>query len=644
MLSPVSPNLSAAFGLTDNSNPLFDLRRHKPSDNENPKLPSTASEKEKRLARRFQQIDGALLDVALADINDHTLESVTAVVDYLDDFVVAHAHAPLGTAVDGTSLACYVSRAGVGYVVDAGNIVYDVREPLVDSLLAARAKRRATAQPGANVPVPFASDRLDTHCTAVAWSRSLLIDGATAPLWLAVGMRSGRVALLRFVLNDQRFRLPTPVVVVDVMHPNNGDNSAVGSLLFTADSNHLLVGLANGAVVAFGVGVLSGRAGDAVKRIDVLKRSDAQNTAVTSLYEHPVSGALFAARAADVIALPALASCRSGAAPPSPVRWRAHDTALTGLSGGVAHGQQALLTSAFDGTVHFWFLAAPLKRAPTPIVLRRSGGGPVVGCTLADNTVVLYKMSGLNVRNSFAVMRETGQVESLLAPWSAERAAPPPARVDFASLPPRWGNVAPLFNEALYATALRDARAVDLADTDVRGALHAFVSAARFVRGADVVVLHGSVRAAAIRRHAREVLERCGAQLSEPTRALFEMAPTVDLRCPLCSARPLQRVPNTLDALVCANSHTWQLDVRTMALLGSVVNEQYGTCPACREPTITAPLTRDATVICTALLHMLVGVGGARVTPLCFGCRLPVLPQAPLALTTAAYSMLDVND
>jgi hypothetical protein len=623
---------------------------------------STATEKEKRLARRFQQVDGTLLQRALTDIGDAEFATLASTLDYLDDFIVAHAHAPLGTAADGSSLACYISRLGCAYVVDAGHVVHELRVPLAAALLAARAKRRATDAVGVHVPTlapSFADERADTHCTAVAWSRALLVNDKPN-VWLAVGTRSGRVSLLRFALADNRFRLPQPAVVIDLQRGAAADASAVTALLATADSKHLVVGLADGSVHAIDLA--------SAASTPLLERSAALNTAAVALYEHARFG-LFVARATDLFALPSIESCRrrradagAGAVPsppPPPLRWRAHDTALTGLSGGVAHGQAALVTSAFDGAVHFWILSAAqqqqqqqqqtLRQAPSPIVLRRSGGGAVIGCALADNTVLVYKMSGADVRASFAVLRETGLVEALLAPWSSERGAappPPPATIDW-SAPPRWGNVAPLLNGAFYDDAHRSARQVDIAGgADVRGTLHAFLAVANATRTADIGDLYRAAHDAAVRRHARDVLDRCGARLSAPARALFAFAERVELRCALCEALHMQRVPDTLDRLVCAGAgqHQWQLDVRTMALLGADLREEHAVCPACRLPTIVAPLSRDAATISDALPHLFVGHRGARATPLCVGCRLPVLPSRRMASRTGVAATFDVND
>jgi hypothetical protein len=249
------------------------------------------------------------------------------------------------------------------------------------------------------------------------------------------------------------------------------------------------------------------------------------------------------------------------------------------------------------------------------------------------------------VRASFAVLRETGLVEALLAPWSSERSTPPPAAAINWSAPPRWGNIAPLLNDAFYEPALHSARQVDVGAVDVRGSLHAFLAVANAIRTADVGALYIAVHDAAIKRYAHEVLERCGARLSAQARALFSFAERVELRCPLCNAREMERVPNTLDRLVCSErQHRWLLDVRTMALLDADLREQHAVCPACRLATIVAPVSRDADVICDALPQLFVGVGGARATPLCVGCRLPVLPRSPLALRTGICATFDVND
>jgi hypothetical protein len=176
-------------------------------------------------------------------------------------------------------------------------------------------------------------------------------------------------------------------------------------------------------------------------------------------------------------------------------------------------------------------------------------------------------------------MRETGQVEALLAPWSsgARRRRRPRASISPGALPPRWGNVAPLLNDAFYATALRDSRAPSRPRCGrcARRAARVRLGGAQRNTQAptSATCISYAVRAAAIRRHAREVLERCGARLSAAgARALQHGRDVSSLRCPLCNARAAAaRAKHTgRDSCVASRQHRWQLDVRTMALLGSV--------------------------------------------------------------------------
>jgi hypothetical protein len=270
------------------------LRAHKPSQVADVHVLSTATEKEKRLARRFQQVDGALLQRTRAELTEPEFDNLACTLDYLEDFIVAQAHAPLGTASDGSALGCYLSRLGHAYVVDADHVVHDLREPLAASVLATRAKRRATEALGVQSPTPapaFAAERADTHCTAAAWSHALrAANGVAVPLWLAVGTRSGRVSVLQLALVDHHFRLPQPAVVIDVVPGNEG--SAVTALHFAVDSQHVVVGFADGSVVAFDLAASGART-------VLLERSPAHNTAAVALYEHARCG-LFVARATDL--------------------------------------------------------------------------------------------------------------------------------------------------------------------------------------------------------------------------------------------------------------------------------------------------------------------------------------------------------
>lgn len=592
-----------------------DLRRRQPRPYVVALGGSTNDDREKRTARIFHEADGALLQRPVAELSSAAVEQLASGADPVEDFVVAHAHAPLGSAVDGSSLACFVSRYGSAYVVDAGAVVYDAREALATATIAARHKRRAVpannghAAGGDAGPVPsFLEERDEVLVTAAAWSTDLRLAGA--PLLLFVGTRSGRVAALRFERSPAGdvYRLDAPdVAPTEVTHRR----CAITALAVSSSGKQLVIGAFDGSVVAVDFGA-SGARPDA-RPSELLSASPLRGAAVLSLYEHPRLG-LFAARGNMVVSLQH-----------EQLRWRAHDTTLTGLSGGTPYGQPALVTCAHDGTVHFWPLAST-RAPPTVCVLRQSCSSPALGCVLDGNSIVVLVVCPHTTTVSFALLRDTGRLAVLAAPWSHVRGARLP-EIDFARLEPTWGNVYPLLNAALFDSALTAARA--FADIDTRGVLHAFLSLASVARP-ELAPLLIRTRRAALRAHAHQVLSACGNELSAHAQAMFSFAPAT-IKCRLCKAQATRiadaDVATAEDELqlVCAAGHANRCDARTMAPLVPATHSDSTFCPACRVTHLGASADATAALIQRKLPQLFANVGGTKATPRCVYCRLPTL-------------------
>jgi hypothetical protein len=623
----VSSDVLAVY-MTSSATPFVvaELRLHRADVHAPPPL---NEERGARLLRLCQLTDGDLLQRRIADLDAATVEQLAAQVDPSDDAVVAHAHAPCGTARDGAALACYVTRNGSALVVDAGNVVYDVRLALAVAVVAARSKRSreaagaaaaASSSSSSSSVASLLDERDQTLCVAAAWSRA--VDDKS-PLYLFVSTRSGRVAALRFGraagggAYERQALIELPGAANERGH--------VTALLVT--NTRLFMGALDGSVVAMPLTDLRAEAPTQL----LLPASPTCGDAVLAIVEHATLGE-FVARGVSVVSLAH-----------AKLRWRAHTSAITGLSGGAPYGVPALVTCSLDGSVHFWPIRST-DQAPEACTLRQAVPSPAVGCVLCGNTIALMTVCAVTVAVSFAVFRETGRIALLTAPWTAMRGALIP-RIDFA-LPPSWGYLAPLLNSSLIEAAIGAARAIDIDNVDPRGLLHAFLAIASLKRS-DLRLLRSRAQRGALRAHARQVLAQCGDELDATARALFSFAPDLEIECPVSrtpAKRAEARVLSAEDELrfTSASGHVSTFDGRTMSPL-IAIDDALGFCPICRATTATAaPPGSNAAVLLRRLPELFSGVGGTVPVPHCVYCRVPVLPHDNVTLPLQRFVTADV--
>jgi hypothetical protein len=614
----VSSDVLAVY-MTSSATPFVvaELRLHRADVHAPPPL---TEERQARLLRLWQLTEGDLLQRRIVDLDPATLEQLAAQVDPSDDAVVAHTHAPFGTARDGAALACYVTRNGSALVVDAGNVVYDVRLALAVAVVAARSKRSRDSAQAAAAAVSFLDERDQTLCVAAAWSRA--VDDKS-PLYLFVSTRSGRVAALRFGRAAGGGAYERQALVELPGAPK--ERGRVTALLAT--STRLFMGALDGSVVAMPLTDLRAEAPTQL----LLPASTTRGDAVLAIVEHATLGE-FVARGVSVVSLAH-----------AKLRWRAHTSAITGLSGGAPYGVPALVTCSLDGTVHFWPIRST-DQAPEACTLRQAVSSPAVGCVLCGNAIALMTVCAVTVTVSFAVFRETGRIALLTAPWTAMRGALIP-RIDFA-LPPSWGYLAPLLNSSLIEAAIGSARAIDIDSVDPRGLLHAFLAIASLKRS-DLRLLRSKAQRGALRAHARQVLAKCGDELDATARALFSFAPDLEIECPISrtpAKRADARILSAEDELrfTSVSGHVSTFDGRTMSPLLSI-DDALGFCPICRATTITAaPPGSNAALLLRHLPELFSGVGGTVPVPHCVYCRVPVLPYDNVTLPLQRFVTADV--